>query len=192
MDDSGSAVIPEACAIEPPRGFVDVADLNTRNWQHYYRDIFSQAYLEEVLPRENLKMWQERYERLPATGDFFRVARQAGKLVGFTYASSQPAGEDGIRLDYLHVDPLCHGRGIGRALMAAAARWIEPTGRPLFLEVFAANRYAAEFYRRCGGAKIREFTEDLADGGKTLTFVYQWRDTGVLFSGSPSRPKIQL
>jgi GNAT superfamily N-acetyltransferase len=160
--------------------FAEIADLHTRSWQRSYRGILSDAYLDNVVAADHLKKWQERFRSLENTQDFICIARNNGQLIGFLYAVSKRVCDEGILLNNLHVDPLYHKHGIGRRLMAEVGKWMEPRDAPLYLEVFAANKPAMAFYDRCGGKKIKEFIEQLPDGGKTRTVTYQWEDPSVL------------
>jgi GNAT superfamily N-acetyltransferase len=67
------------------------------------------------------------------------VAESRGRVSGFVALLDALIGG-------LFVDPACHGRGIGRALVGAAA------GRrgDLTVEVYAENAGALAFYRRLG------------------------------------------
>lgn len=57
---------------------------------------------------------------------------------------------DGAHLEALFVDPTCHGRGIGRALVKHAL-----AGQPdLSVDVNAQNHQAAGFYHRLGFVEI--------------------------------------
>jgi ribosomal protein S18 acetylase RimI-like enzyme len=56
----------------------------------------------------------------------------------------------------LWVDPAARRRGLGRALMSAAAQCARAKGAPeMVWEVFAPNRMAARFYERLGAGYVR-------------------------------------
>jgi ribosomal protein S18 acetylase RimI-like enzyme len=73
------------------------------------------------------------------------------------------SGEPEAYVAVLAVTEAAEGRGIGRALMAAAEHWAQERGLTrLSLEVFAGNRRAREFYAKQG------FEED------SLRLVREW------------------
>lgn len=79
------------------------------------------------------------------------VARQEARLAG-----SVMVGHDGHRgwIYYLAVTPDLQGRGIGRALLAAAEDWLRARAIPkLMLLVRPENQKVADFYLAAGYAK---------------------------------------
>ena len=158
-----------------PDDFEVIARLHTQSWQRFYREIYSATYLDTRAAVDHHKKWDERFRPLKESGDFIRIARENGRPIGFTYALAKIVPDRGILMDQLHIAPLYQRRGVGQALMAEVAQWVASKDVPLYLEVFAANKDAITFYERRGGQKIEEFTEDLPDGSKALTLIYQWR-----------------
>jgi GNAT superfamily N-acetyltransferase len=154
--------------------------LHTRNWQRYYRGIYSDAYLDGPLAEDHLRMWRERFSRFNERDEFIRVACEDGRTVGLAYAMARAGDENGVLLENLHVEPAYQGRGAGKQLMAEVARWAVARQLPLCLQVFAANENSVAFYRRRGGSQVREFIEELPGGGEAVVLVYQWLKPGVL------------
>jgi RimJ/RimL family protein N-acetyltransferase len=87
------------------------------------------------------------------------VAVADGQLIGMLHieVSRHGFGEIGML-----VDRRWRGRGVGSALVAAAADWARNHGlHKLCLEVFAHNRAAIALYRNCGfveeGRRVRQY-----------------------------------
>lgn len=101
------------------------------------------------------------------------VAEDNGVLVG--YAALVPTlqlqfGARGMELHHLHVDEAVRGRGVGRALVAAAIERARGVGRAfLTVGTQAGNARAQLFYERCGfepvAARGPRFRIALGDGG---------------------------
>jgi ribosomal protein S18 acetylase RimI-like enzyme len=83
------------------------------------------------------------------------VAEDAlGRRLGFVYAVPATdffTGEEHGHVSDIAVAPEAEGRGVGRALMAAAEAWARARGyRALSLHVFVGNDGARAFYERLG------------------------------------------
>jgi len=89
----------------------------------------------------------------------------------------------GALLDNLHVSPSAQGRGLGRRLMAEAARWVRqhrPQSR-LHLWVYEQNASARGFYERLGGIVTEHRIVDAPDGTQVPAIRYVWDDLGCAF-----------
>jgi len=81
------------------------------------------------------------------------TADDAG-LSGYLFMQDAPADQEAY-VDYVGVDAARRGRGLGRALLDAAARWGAARGRGhLALTVREDRRSALELYRRSGFAEV--------------------------------------
>ena len=163
----------------------EIADLHSRSWQHFYRHIFSNSYLDSSLADDHRKQWIERLSTFDQRKHFLRTVHESDALIAFAYAVLGDEGGADILIENLHVDPSFHGRGIGRKLMAACAEWALSKSRGISVEVFAANP-AVRFYERCGGDRVRSFTEALPGGGNALTLEFRWSDPQVLIKNAPT------
>jgi GNAT superfamily N-acetyltransferase len=130
---------------------MDVAGVHVRSWQAGYRGLLPDAYLDGLRP-------EERAARYNFASDNVRdpvtiVAADDGAICGF--ATTSPARDldvpgDG-ELCALYVDPEWWGRGVGRALIAAARlRLLDMGFRNAVLWLLAGNARADRFYRRDG------------------------------------------
>jgi GNAT superfamily N-acetyltransferase len=82
------------------------------------------------------------------------VAVEGARVVGFALVS---AHDDAAHLDELDVLPEAGGRGIGRALLEAAAAWARAHGHAqLTLTTFRDVPWNGPFYARAGFAVIDE------------------------------------
>lgn len=107
------------------------------------------------------------------------VAEINGVLVG--YAALVPTlqlqfGARGMELHHLHVDETVRGRGVGRALVAAAIERARGVGC-FFVTVgtHAGNERARQFYARCG-------FEPVVTGGARLRIALG-EGTGIRLAG---------
>ncbi|MEZ4659909.1 MAG: GNAT family N-acetyltransferase [Caldilineaceae bacterium] len=104
------------------------------------------------------------------------------KLVGLVTA--HPANADWLsnaaEIGAIYVLESCHGLGIGRKLMRAAAAHMQGLGRTaLQVGVLVANAPARNFYTALGGAPIgeRQFDEE---GFLLPEIVYGWPDIAAI------------
>ena len=86
------------------------------------------------------------------------VACQGPEVVGFVATDLAHTG--GPYVDNLHVVPGVHRQGLGRGLMARAARHAQAQNG-LWLTVICDNTRAREFYRSIGGAEGEPVEEHL-------------------------------
>ena len=123
--------------------------------------------------REPRHLWQddEKLLRRWLAGDaeecLVQVAEDEGGLLGMTMTSLRPEAlshEPAAHLEVIVVDRRGAGRGIGKALMAAAeARATAAGARYLTLHVFAVNTRARALYERCGySGELMRYIKPLA------------------------------
>jgi GNAT superfamily N-acetyltransferase len=109
------------------------------------------------------------------------VAEDGGEIVGFIHmehGNKAELGSTGI-VNLLYLDRRAHGRGIGRQLMAAGARWLLDTRPgPLALSAFELNLHRG-FYARLGGIESKRVLNDIA-GAEIWSVLYLWPDPAVL------------
>jgi putative acetyltransferase len=99
------------------------------------------------------------------------LAEAAGELIGFSVTTPN-------WLDHLYVCPAWHGRGVGRALLAAAK-----TQQPeLNLWTFQKNSQARLFYETQGFALIA-LTDGSSNEEKEPDAHYRWAEDRALSNG---------
>lgn len=152
-----------------------VAALHTASWQHAYRGVLDDAWLDGQAAANRSAIWAQRFSA-PETREAGLVALGDGRLTGFIYLIADADPARGASVDNLHVQPECTGGGIGRRLLGAGARlaiarqW--PAG--LHLWVYEANRDAGRFYDRHGGTVVERVMYTAADGGSHPSLCYYW------------------
>lgn len=157
-----------------------IARLHTESWQHSYRTILSDDYLDHVAPTERHTMWTRRFHY--DNHLWVLLALWEGEPVGFVCLLPDGETERGLLLDNLHVLPGQQGRGVGRNLLQAAAaqaNTLQP-GRPMHLWVYEANSEARRFYSRMGGEMVDRENVLAPDGRKAIALCYRWAQPAQL------------
>lgn len=179
----GPRLVPAALRIRPMRSSDAgaVAAVHVESWQSAYRGIYTDAYLDGRAAGDRRTHWQERLAAADAASAGL-VLEEQGQVVGFAYLIRDDDPPRGPLLDNLHVCTSARGRGLGRMLLAGAAREIVTRGWTprLHLWVFEANAGARRFYERLGGLPIERVVYDASDGGAYPAWCYAWDDVGPL------------
>ncbi len=163
------AIRPAAAADLPA-----IRDLQIASWQRAYRGILPDAFLAAEVPA----LLAGRWAALPGPHWIVGTAWRDGALAGFVSVDRDRTG--GAYVDNLHVAAAAQGRGVGRALMAAAAGQLAREGhRRLWLTVVRENAQARGFYRRLGGRE-GPVAEELLYGQPVAAIPVMWRDLGLL------------
>lgn len=153
-----------------------IAHLHAVSWQHTYRGILSDQYLDQEVLADRMVYWPG---RLASAGEqsFGLLAHVDGEAAGFAFVERDD-GAHGHLLDNLHVLPQYKGRKLGRALMAAVAREIvsrQWTPR-LHLWVYEDNVSAREFYDHMQGAPVERQVITTRDNREAAQWRYVWDD----------------
>jgi GNAT superfamily N-acetyltransferase len=116
----------------------------------------------------------------------FAAEDDDGTVVGVAMAGplrDEDADETIADLHVLYVLTERQGRGIGRRLVATAARWALERGyRAMQVRVLAVNAPARRFYEATGARLIGEETR--IEGSLALVMaVYEWADLAALAAG---------
>jgi ribosomal protein S18 acetylase RimI-like enzyme len=86
-------------------------------------------------------------------------------------------------IDNLHVLPSMRSRGIGAALMGAAAGRLVARGHSTaYLWVFERNEAAIRFYQRLGAVKARQEIKEVF-GHRVPSVRMEWSDLGAIGAG---------
>lgn len=165
-----------------------VARLHAESWRRTYRGVLPDAFLDGDVFAEREAAWRTLLAGAPP-GDAGFVAVEGDRIVGLAHADADGDATWGTFVTALHVDPDRHGRGIGRALLAAVARDVVRRGGPptFALTVFAVNTAACAFYARVGGQAVERLVAAAPGGGTIDKWRYAWPDARVLLEGDGGR-----
>ncbi len=130
-----------------------IADIHVRTWQHAYRGLMPDPYLDQLSVSDRLALWTRVMERPPPRSTLL-VAEANGAIAGFAMAG--PSGDDAAsettaQLFTIYVEPGRMGRGVGSALLhqmeqrLASAGFAEAT-----LWVLTGNERGRGYYERHG------------------------------------------
>ncbi|HMB76684.1 MAG TPA: GNAT family N-acetyltransferase [Kiloniellaceae bacterium] len=150
-----------------------IAAIQTASWRATYRGMLPDAYLDGAVAADHRKNWQE---LAIAAGDLVLVAEDGGALVGFIAVWCRPDPY----IDNLHVAAGQQGKGIGKALMAAAADRLQQRGHgTAYLWVFENNRPAIGFYESLGGRIAAQAAKEFY-GQAVPSVKIAWPDLAVV------------
>ncbi len=152
-----------------------IAELHAVNWRNTYRGFLPDDFLAGPVDA----YMSERWARQPvAPQDLLLVAEdESGALAGFVALWVQ--GDTGF-IDNLHVAAAGRSRGLGRMLLAAAARHLEAQGiTSAYLHVFTGNVRARDLYVALGGQAGEPFDDEIAGHGLPAQRI-DWPDVRVL------------
>jgi acetoin utilization deacetylase AcuC-like enzyme/L-amino acid N-acyltransferase YncA len=102
--------------------------------------------------RVAVELVEERLAKGTASGYYFIVIEEAGRIIGYTCYGPTPCTESSFDLYWIAVQPDVQRRGIGRQLMAESERRIAAAGgKRVYVETSQRPDYAATraFYERC-------------------------------------------
>ncbi|MBI1783375.1 MAG: GNAT family N-acetyltransferase [Sphingobacteriales bacterium] len=164
--------------------YKDIALLHATNWQHTYRGILSDQYLDNEVIEERIKFWKEQLEQ-PADNQITTVAIMNDTMVGFSCLILNDDEHYGSLLDNLHVPIHSQKTGIGKLLMQDCAKTVlaKASNNKMYLWVFEANKNARAVYEKLGAIHIETIEHDNWDGTKSMVCRYAWEDAGLLLAG---------
>ena len=141
-----------------PADAAAIARLHAESWRSAAHAAFlTPEYRDRGIYDERLAIWRERMSA-PAANQFVLLAEDGPRLAGFVCAYGDADPQWGTLLDNLHVHREQQGSGLGRELMARAARWCAATHPEggMYLLVLETNEGARRFYERLGAADAGE------------------------------------
>lgn len=162
-----------------------IAEILAAGWKYAYEDFLPSSVIsthtDPEFRRAEIAQWLDKEFDVASEAIF--VAEEAGAVSGFIHVElgdKADLGATGV-VNLLYVDPPMHGRGHGRVLMAAGARWLlARRPGPLALSAFAENR-SRGFYDRLGGKEAKRVHRQLWDRS-IETVLYLWPRPEVLFA----------
>lgn len=158
-----------------------IAALHTVSWAIAYAHILRADWLAQDLATDRLRVWTERFAAIDPTMRVLLAEDEAG-LAGVVCIFLVADPQWGSHVDNLHVRPGLKGQGLGRQLLAKAARLAldEAPAAGFDLHVFAANTAARGFYARLGGVEGPLEKEIAPDGSRQSYCRVWWPDPANL------------
>ena len=159
----------------------EIARLHALSWQHTYRGMLSDDYLNNKVLIEKQAFWHQRLS-LKDENLWVWLALDHSTLCAFVCVYLNHDAEWGAFMDNLHVDPGLKRKGLGKTLMQSTCRHIHtlnPLSR-LYLWVFENNRAAVDFYLRQGGEIIEKQIQNAPGGGEVQALKIGWKDLSIV------------
>jgi ribosomal protein S18 acetylase RimI-like enzyme len=149
-----------------------IALVHVSSWQHAYRGIVPQTYLDQLSVADREKRWVEILDR---GGSETLVADAEGDVVGFiSYGKSrrERAEREEGEIYSIYVSSSHWSTGVGRSLWEAALARLRELGFVrAIVWVLAANEKAIQFYERVGFTLCEGSETTVEIGGKELPEV---------------------
>ena len=161
-----------------PAGPADAADLarvHVKSWRETYPGLLPAAYLNAMRPEPHARRFHHDLIR-SRDGEVVMLAEGQDGLIG--YCAGAILHGDGRLADgevyTLYVLAKSQGAGIGKGLLAAAARVLAAHGAAsLIIWVLSENHRARRFYQHLGGRELAERAVRGWGGGLRET-AYHW------------------
>ena len=158
-----------------------IAQLHAESWRRTYRGMMRDEFLDRDVLSNRCEAWRDLMSTT-GYGKFVLLAEEGERLAGFICVTGNEDVLWGSYIDNLHVAEDYMRRGVGRALMCHAARWLGEShaGSSVYLWVMRANDRARRFYEALGAANVGERSLLDPGGGSALNCRYVWRRPGDL------------
>ncbi|MEZ4710991.1 MAG: GNAT family N-acetyltransferase [Caldilineaceae bacterium] len=152
-----------------------IANLHARSWRENNRGAAHDAFLDDELHAELLRMWCGRLNDAPGN-QLIQLAVDGANLVGFICAYGAHDPQWGSYIDNLHVAHPLRRRGIGAALMRHGGRWLAAMYPRLavYLLVLESNASARRFYERLGAQNAGVLITKTHGGAVVRNCRYTW------------------
>ena len=152
--------------------FQSIAAIHAESWKDSYADDLPATFLTGRIDRVLVQHWSE----FEIQRDDVVLVAEEGSLVGFAAIWCRPIPF----IDNLHVIPSQRSKGIGNALMKAAAKELIHKGhQTAYLWVFESNEKAIRFYERLGGVQKEQALKSVFRH-KVLSRKIEWDDLSVI------------
>lgn len=149
-----------------------IAEIHARSWQENYRDYLPEELLDERIPA----LMAERWKNAEIGAQDIVLVAEDDQVQGFVAVWD----DEMPYIDNLHVRSTGRSKGIGRKLLAAAARAAKENSRKgIWLHVVVGNDRARSLYTRLGGIADGIDDKDLY-GTMVPNERIIWRDINTL------------
>jgi len=153
-----------------------IAQLHAESWRRTYRGMMRDEFLDGDVLSNRCEAWRDLMSSV-GDGKLVLLAEEGANLAGFICVTGDEDVLWGSYIDNLHVGSGYMRRGVGRALMGHAARWLGDTysRSSVYLWVMRANDRARRFYEALGASNAGERSLLDPGGGSALNCRYVWR-----------------
>ena len=131
-----------------------VARVHTASWQHAYRGLLPQEYLDGLSVEARTKTWAKAFSQLPSQTPTNLVAELDAQIIGFACVGPNRDNDTDsatCELLGLYLDPAHWGAGHGHTLHTEALDVARASGAAAaILWVLTTNQRARHFYERHG------------------------------------------
>ncbi len=168
--------------IAMPEDMPQVVLIKNIAWVYAYQGIMSNSFL---LQRTNasqmqrtIQKWQHAVHDEVIDKIFFVAENENNEIVGFAFGGdvSQSMVTVDKELHALYVHPIFHGRGVGKALLQAFAKWVRQQDKNTFcVGCLTANKSLA-FYKHMGGRVLCEINNPHFEHIPETFFIYHAED----------------
>ena len=175
----GHALVVDGLVVRDARvaDGASIGRVHVLSWQSTYRGVFPDGFLDALDPVGRGREWAQRLTDADTRPlERVLVADVDGVLLGFASigASQDDLGADVGELWSIYVHPDGIGRGVGRALLAAAVGVLRGWGyREAVLWVAETNAHARRFYERAGWAVDGAVKTDVGYGYAIVEVRYR-------------------
>ncbi|GAB7036556.1 MULTISPECIES: GNAT family N-acetyltransferase [Catenuloplanes] len=165
-----------------------IGALHADSWRRHYRGAYADSYLDGELVAERQAVWSARLADPAGTETIIACRGEAEPIAGFAHVVLDHDPVWGSLVDNLHVSHDLHRAGIGRRLLAEAARAVvrrAATDR-LHLWVLEQNVAAQRFYLALGAQNEGRHPVTAAGAGPSrlvgtpAKFRMAWPDASTL------------
>ena len=167
-----------------PADALAVADLQIASWRSAYRGMLTDTYLAGPIEAERRGLWQRRFQGARSPDQVVIVAEDGNELVGLACILAGHDPKWGSLVDNLHVAPDRKRTGIGRLVLAEAARRVPAAHahRAVHLTVLETNVAAQAAYERWGGELTERLNALEPDGQSLPVRRYSWQSPAELLA----------
>jgi ribosomal protein S18 acetylase RimI-like enzyme len=179
-DVSVPAVAPKDVRIRAAelRDAAAIAEVRVESWRATYRGVIPDAYLDGMRVEDSKSLWLRILGSPTGEKRLVFVAEDASGVLGFSAAMklSEPKFNVLAELTGIYLKPQAQRLGIGRKLLAAAARACIAENAPdMLVWVITQNEAARKFYENLG-AQLMAGQPFIWDGLELHETGYVWPD----------------
>lgn len=154
-----------------------IAEVHVASWHSTYVGIVPQSVLDHLSVAQRMKSWSATVLRPVPQSSVMVAEDDSGQVVGFVAygRERQGRGEFDGEVFAIYLLPAVQRRGLGRALIRAAARELQALNMGSLLLWVLADNPACHFYAALGGELVDETTIRLG-GAELREVAYGWHD----------------